>query len=323
MKTLIPPGKSITLEQFGSWPRTRHVFGEEVYAIEAALASRRPLLIRGEPGAGKSQLARAVAHELGRLFVSEVVHSRYEAHDLHWHFDAVGRLGMAQALAAGIGKEDADAQLKESRFLRPGPLWWVYDWESALYQNSNCKQGGSIPERPTEWQPGEGSVLLIDEIDKADADLPNGLLESLGNGAFTVPYIHKTIKQQQENPPLVVVTTNEERELPAAFLRRCMVLRLELPKDEVGLVEYLIERGRLHFGDDCKEKVLKEAAELLHEDRRAALDLGITPPGQAEYLDMLRAVSGMATQESDQLDVLHRIKDYALKKSPYLDQDAD
>ncbi|MES9857459.1 MAG: MoxR family ATPase [Sedimenticola sp.] len=322
MKTRIPPGTKTTLPKFGSWPETRHKFGEEVYAIEAALASRRPLLIRGEPGAGKSQLARAAAHQLGWLFVPQVVHSRHEAQDLHCHFDAVGRLGVAQALAAGADKGDAETQLKEARFLRPGPLWWVYDWKSAMEQNASCRYGGPVPERPKEWKPGQGSVLLIDEIDKADADLPNGLLETLGNGAFTVPYLHKTIGSQGSEPPLVVITTNEERELPPAFVRRCLVLNMDLPKEEAALIQHLVARGELHFGKEAGEKcspgVLKEAAQQLWEDRQAAEDLGVTPPGQAEYLDLLRAVSGMAEGHDEQSDVLNRIKDYALKKSPQL-----
>jgi hypothetical protein len=79
-----------------------HRFDEEsAWAVRAALAAQRPLLVRGEPGSGKSQLARAAAEALGRLFVAEVVHARSESQDLQWRFDALGRLGDAQAMGAG------------------------------------------------------------------------------------------------------------------------------------------------------------------------------------------------------------------------------
>ena len=95
----------IPLPQRGSWPATVHRFDEtSAWAVRAALAAQRPLLVRGEPGSGKSQLARAAAEVLGRLFVAEVVHARSESQDLQWRFDALGRLGDAQAMGAKIGR---------------------------------------------------------------------------------------------------------------------------------------------------------------------------------------------------------------------------
>jgi MoxR-like ATPase len=173
------------------------------------------------------------------------------------------------------------------------------------------------PSKPKDWQPRQGCVLLIDEIDKADADLPNGLLETLGNGAFTVPYLDEPVGlHKHAPPPLVVITTNEERELPGAFLRRCMVLHLDLPGEEKELLKWLSERGEIHFGETCSEEVRLEAAQLLWKDRQEALAHGLQAPGQAEYLDMLRAVGKLGKTEKEQLIALKAIAEFALVKHP-------
>ncbi len=298
--------KLIELPALGTWSVTKHVFDEKsVNAINAAIAAQRPLLVRGEPGTGKSQLARAAAFALDRLFVSEVVHARSECQDLLWSFDAVARL--------------ADAQLGEALasryYLSPGVLWWVFDWQRAQTQYETCKHNMRRPEKLETWQPSKGCVLLIDEIDKVDADLPNSLLETLGNGAFSVPYLDEPIGLLPDiPPPLVLISTNEERELPAAFVRRCMVLHLGLPKDEQELIDYLMARGRSHYGEVCGEQVRRQAAEQLYQDRQDAIRLGVSPPGQAEYLDMLKAVSVLAKTEAEQLSMLDKISEFALRK---------
>lgn len=311
---------AITLPAVDSWPQTMHLFDTEcLWAIKAALAAERPLLVRGEPGTGKSQLARAAAHVLGRAFAFEVVHARSEYRDLQYTFDAVSRLGEAQALGAAGAEQDIQAVLNPIRFLCPGVLWWAFDWESAAKQYAVSTHKARKPSAPDGWTPEEGVAVLIDEIDKADSDLPNGLLETLGNGMFTVPYLRtgSTIGVSPAiPPPLVVVTTNEERELPAAFIRRCMVLYLELPGKKDELVSWLIKRGRIHFQGVCPDAVLQEAAEQLWQDRRDALEKGLPAPGQAEYLDILRAVSGISGKEKKQLEALEAIRDFALKKNP-------
>ena len=176
-----------------------------------------------------------------------------------------------------------------------------------------------VPSHPEGWQPSHGSVLLIDEIDKADSDLPNGLLETLGNGDFTVPYGRDTVRQTADSrSSLVIITTNEERELPAAFLRRCLVLHLSLPDNHNELLDWLDERGKVHFGRQCSAAVRQRAAALLLEDRRAALDQGLPPPGQAEYLDLLRAVGSMAKGTKQQLPLLDQLGEFVMKKSPAL-----
>jgi MoxR-like ATPase len=313
----IKPGHIEELPAVGSWPAAVHMFEKKtIWAVKAALAAERPLLVRGEPGSGKSQLARAAAKVLHRAFISEVVHSRSECRDLQWHFDAVARLGEAQTLGTTTAPTDITARLDPKRFLSPGALWWTFDWESAEKQFSVCNMGMGRPLKPKDWKPAQGCVLLIDEIDKADADLPNGLLETLGNGAFTVPYLDEPIGLKENTPPpLVVITTNEERELPGAFLRRCMVLHLVLPGEEEQLVKWLSDRGEIHFGKTCKEKVRAKAARLLWKDRQEALKHGLQPPGQAEYLDMLRAVKQLYNTEEEQLKALDDIAEFALVKN--------
>lgn len=316
-----PVDTPIPLPKLGSWPPAVHVFApQERDALLAAEAANRPLLVRGEPGTGKSQLARAAAVARGRLFLSVVVHARTECQDLQWYFDAVGRLGEAQILAY-VPDADVRQHLHPRRFLSPGPLWWVFDWASAQAQYQVCASPVvPVPPHPEGWQPSHGSVLLLDEIDKADTDLANGLLETLGNSDFPVPYGQTSVRQSADSPaPLVIITTNEERELPAAFLRRCLVLHLSLPEAEADLLALLCRRGVVHFRDQCSEAVRQHAAHLLLRDRKHASDQGLPPPGQAEYLDLLRAVCTMApADEPAQLVLLERLGAFVLQKSPTL-----
>ena len=310
---------SIPLPQRGSWPAAVHRFDEEsAWAVRAALAAQRPLLVRGEPGSGKSQLARAAAEVLGRLFVAEVVHARSESQDLQWRFDALGRLGDAQAMGAGSHTpEEVRQRLAQRNYLSPGALWWAFNWKTALEQHQLGGQQSTRPQPPTDWTPEHGSVLLIDEIDKAEADLPNGLLETLGNGAFTVPWLEQAVSAPPGTPtPLVVITTNEERELPAAFVRRCLVLNLRLPREREDFIATLIERGTLHFGERCTAEVYREAAGQLWQDRRAAEDQGLQGAGQAEYIDLLRVVVTLAPALQKQSELLANVRDFALRKHP-------
>lgn len=352
------------LKATGTWRESVHVFDDRsAQAIRAALASGRPLLVRGEPGTGKSQLARAAAKVLGRKFLSHVVDAHTEIQDLWYRFDAVSRLGNAQVLSATVQllhadesvtknkkqQQKIDETLDPEQYLSPGILWWAFDWKTAL--GHSCKHPLFVPDQDDPGDEESGVVLLLDEIDKADADLPNSLLETLDNGKFTVPWIKKTVgacgnekavNGESKVRPLVVITTNEDRQLPGAFIRRCMVLDLRLPKSDKRLKQYLREKAAFHFPDQPRnekfedkalerdedgyvlaiksrfdDRVLDEAAEQLRQDRKNAGSLGVTPPGQAEYLDILRVLDELEPDNADaQLELLKTIKEYALKKYP-------
>ncbi len=310
-------GYTLQLEQVGIIPQAAHVFeGKSIHALNAALAARRPLLVCGEPGTGKSQLARAAAKELRRTYIPFVVDSRTEARDLLWRFDAVARLTKAQTLGAlKSPEEEVRKQLHPSNFVHPGPLWWAFSWRGA--RDRAKRISGRSDESPfpqaDDADSERGCVVLIDEIDKAESDVPNGLLEALGAGQFQ-PEGQSDPVVAGGQPPLVVITTNGERALPDAFLRRCLVLFLDLPSGK-GFTKLMVLRGRSHF-PDLAEPVLTRAAEIVGEDRETAKGEQIGPiPGQAEYLDLLRAVADLEPEnEKAQLEALDRIAAFALGK---------
>ncbi|MBN2526567.1 MAG: MoxR family ATPase [Deltaproteobacteria bacterium] len=294
--------KDNIIEPHGGMDRTVHVFdADSVAAVNAALAARRPLLVRGEPGIGKSQLARAAAEVLGRAFVSFTVDNRTESHELMWHFDAVARLAEAQLVGVSctcgeddskLDKPDPRERLAMTHFISPGPLWWGMDWSTAQKQKGTGATRCMV-HKSAKCNPANGVVVLIDEIDKADASVPNGLLECLGNRSFTC-CDGTTVDQSAGEPPLVIVTTNEERSLPDPFLRRCVVLQLDLPQlpqYKEDFVAYLTRLGRAHDADNrLSDDVLSAAAEMLVGDRIAVGEKGLCPPGCAEYLDLLAAL---------------------------------
>jgi MoxR-like ATPase len=270
-------------------------------------------LVRGEPGVGKSQLARAAAKELGRAYIKYVVDSRTESRDLMWSFDAVRRLADAQLAGAQRGAaKQVRTNLDVPNYVRPGPLWWAFNATDAQRQCN--KAGGLAPPQPDGGDWALGSVFLLDEIDKAESDVPNGLLEALGAREFSPSGLAKPV-QLTGPAPLVVITTNEERVLPDAFLRRCFVLPLTLPKEQSELTKFLIKRGTAHFpGTD--EGVLREAARMLWTERQSAIKAQVTArPGQAEYLDLLRAVLALAGDSvTDQMAMLLEVGEFTLRK---------
>ena len=129
---------------------------------------------------GKTQLAAAAAMVLKRPLVSRVVDSRTEPRDLLWEFDAVQRLAEAQIAGTPAWRGLLQSRLAVGKFVRPGTLWWGFDWNGAAEQARLT--GSEVLKPPDGTDPRHGRVVLIDEIDKAEADVPNGLLEALARG---------------------------------------------------------------------------------------------------------------------------------------------
>jgi len=240
---------SVPLPQPPPWRRPRPedeacrrrpylIGGKQVEVVNAALRLRRPLLVTGDPGTGKSSLAHAVAAELGLGPVLVwPVNTRATLTDALYRYDAIGRLRERQDGTDDIGS-----------FVRLGPL------------------GTALATR----HEGRPRLLLIDELDKSDLDLPNDLLFVLEEGEFAIPELARLPEEQAEvavhvqgsqekvrvrqgtvrcqDFPFVVITSNGEREFPAAFLRRC--IRLELPKPGRAQLEGIV---RAHFAEDIHE----------------------------------------------------------------------
>jgi MoxR-like ATPase len=273
-------------------------------AVNVALTAGRPLLVRGTPGTGKSSLARSVAEHLGWRFYPVTVSSRTSARDLLWTFDTVARLADAQEQRLS----------PRAAYLTPGVLWWAFDRASARWRGLDP---GGVEAQARGFSPAidptpvnrsaERSVVLIDEIDKADPDVPNDLLVPLGSYQFSGEAGHPVVAA---TAPLVIITTNEERELPRAFLRRCAILALEQP-DDVRLLQI----ARAHFpdvGDDLLGAV-SGAYRQIRADRIAGAE---PPPSVAEFLDALAACRSLRTGPSaavwEQLSALLLAKPVAI-----------
>lgn len=314
---LATAGKRYPLAPRGPFTSRAHVFDQaDIDALHAAVGANRPLLIRGEPGTGKTQIAEAAAAVLQCPLVTKTVDGRTEARDLLYEVDFVLRLAEAQLrgvlnAGANLKPEQHRAQLEDElhlrHFTRPGPLWWAFDWEGAA-----AHQLARPPKQPANggWKAGAGVVVLIDEIDKAEPDVPNGLLEALGEGKFQDPLGNEV--EAKDEAPLIIITTNEERELPDAFVRRCFVHTLSVPDDEAGFVALAQARGGAHF-PKLPADLLAEAAKQLFADRQAC-DGGGPRPGLAEYLDMLRLLAS-GEPDLDQLRAaLARARHFVFRK---------
>jgi MoxR-like ATPase len=273
-----------------------YVMSREIdFAVRVAEATGRPLLLRGDPGSGKSSLAAYIARQRGWRYYEHVVTSRTQARDLLWTFDSVRRLADAEVRAHG-------SELRDYDYVEPGVLWWAFARDSALRRGAaedvervgdGAGAGAAIEPNASvnEHRSAEHAVVLIDEIDKADPDLPNGLLVPLGSNEFVVTETRTRIgAAHASGQRIIVITTNEERALPQAFLRRCVVLWLEHPKEkqltEIGLAHLREYEGAIADADKALVDML--VTEMMTV-RASAKQQGLRPPSTAEFLDALRA----------------------------------
>src|SRR5258706_3210325 len=292
-----------------------YVYNEKIeLAINVALATRRPMLIRGPSGSGKSSLARNVARRLKWWYYEQVVTSRTQARDLQWNFDTLRRLSDAQA-----------QRLKANEsYIEPGVLWWAFDPVSAERRGqpktANDKQtsrdpGIAPPAGKTRASSKPGAVVLLDEIDKADPDVPNNLLVPLGSLQFKVLETGLKIDVRASRHLLMLITTNDERVLPNAFMRRCVVLELEAP-DEPQLIKIAKE----HFGPDTRKiyagiakRVLALAPNAPGTTGRTAA-AGTFAPSAAEYLDTVRACIELKVNPESNEDAWQAMRNATLSK---------
>ena len=214
-------------------------------AVNAAITLERPLLIKGEPGTGKTMLALEVAKALQRPLFEWHVKSTTKAQHGLYEYDAVSRLRDSQL---------GDPKVKDiGNYIVRGMLWNAF--ESA-----------------------EQSVLLIDEVDKADIEFPNDLLRELDRMEFYVYETQQLVKAT--NRPLVIITSNNEKELPDAFLRRCFFHYIRFPEKET--MEKIVQ---VHF-PQLKKNLLREALEAFFDIREVP---GLKKkPSTSELLDWLK-----------------------------------
>ncbi|MBL8350156.1 MAG: MoxR family ATPase [Burkholderiaceae bacterium] len=252
-------------------------------AVNVALATRRPLLVAGEPGSGKTLLARAVASALGWPYYRHTVTSRSQATDLLWSFDALRRLNHATT--------PGETLQPMPHYVEPGAVWWGFDPETAAQRGLEPIDPASARARdPAAAAGGDSAVVLVDEIDKADPDVPNDLLEPFDTREFTVRETNERIVARRD--VLLVLTTNTERELPPAFLRRCVTLALDEP--DAAWFEQLAAR---HFpkGDRTRHQQLAAAVMRL---RGQAPALQRRKPSTAEFLDAVRVCEQLGIDQT-------------------------
>ena len=214
-------------------------------AVNAAVLLERPLLIKGEPGTGKTELAKQVASALGLELIEWNVKSTTKAQQGLYEYDAVSRLRDSQL---------GDERVRDvGNYIRKGKLWTAFEADQKV-------------------------VLLIDEIDKADIEFPNDLLQELDKMAFHVYETGETVAAKKR--PVVIITSNNEKELPDAFLRRCFFHYISFPDQDT-----MRQIVKVHY-PDIKEQLLTTALTQFYEIREQQ---GLKKkPSTSEVLDWLK-----------------------------------
>ena len=216
--------------------------------VNIAIALEKPLLIKGEPGTGKTQLAQAISEALDKKLIIWNIKSTTKAQDGLYVYDTVQRLYDSQF--GGEGVDDI------KKYIKLGKLGEAFAADEQV-------------------------VLLIDEIDKADLEFPNDLLWELDKMEFYIPETKETIKAKQR--PIVIITSNAEKELPDAFLRRCIFHYISFPNRE-----QMEEIVRVHF-DNLDENLLQQTLEAFYWIRD--LDEIEKKPSTSELVDWIHALS--------------------------------
>jgi len=215
--------------------------------VNVAIALGRPLIVKGEPGTGKTLLAHAIAQGLEKKLFIWNVKSTTKAREGLYMYDTVQRLNDAR-----FGEGDV-SDIKE--YIKLGKLGEAFDVDEQV-------------------------VLLIDEIDKADIEFPNDLLNELDEMAFYIPETRETIKAKHR--PIVIITSNSEKELPDPFLRRCVFHYIEFPEEEL-----MDEIVKVHY-PDIEKKLLREALKKFYWIRQ--FDMLRKKPSTSELVDWLQAL---------------------------------
>lgn len=258
-------------------------------AINAAIAARVPLLLTGEPGTGKTQVAWFLKHYFRIELFEYQVRSTSQATDLRYDFDAVAYLRdayLAQRAPseaeitkpAGIDFSSTDSApislsdpRSQPKYLKPGPLWNAYQHEG------EC-------------------LLLIDEIDKAPRDFPNDLLQELDQHRFAHPFHPGEFIQRKGAPPIILITSNGERRLPDAFLRRCIVHHISLTPELLNDIMQAWQQQFPKLDDACRAQALKRFQEIRAIGRLSK------KPGAAELLLWLSVLSAQNTSIEELAD---------------------
>lgn len=304
----------------GNRPEDLHLYDRKtILALNVALATRRPLLISGEPGSGKSTLARSAAAVLGWRYYKQMITSRTQAADLLWKYDTLGRLSAAQ--------NPDETLLPRQYYVEPGTLWWAFDPATAAHRGEKEIEVGyrvNDPDVGTNVTTPKNAVVLLDEIDKADPDVPNDLLEPFDLKQFTVRETNDQVALTDDRDLLMILTTNGEREMPPAVLRRCVLLTLDAPNQD-----WFVTIADLRRGEE-DHALHKAVAGAVMELRTAAHKATLREPSTSEYLDALAVCDqlGIDTTSPDWKNAaawqeVRRTVLWKHSMEPKLDQDED